>query len=390
MSKTYVLEPRMPLMFRDGRPFGAADRAETLAFPLPSTVAGALRTAHGERLRMDYSKDAQKLLEKEVRGPILARRDLTADRWETFFPKPANALYLVDENGNKRLHRLVPQAKDQAGAEGCDLPDDHLWPVLLRGSEKGKPGGGPAFWSFERTCQWLKGGDLQGISVDALGADALPVDQRTHVAIDEESRTNRAGQLYQTSGLDFGPRRIQLVRGKHVGWEQQEYGLVANADLDCPDVYRTVGGEARLARIRRGDGVWPECPEDILSGDKWLVLVLATPAIFAEGWRPGWLDSSTLEGTPPGVTGLRLRLKAAAVDRWRPVSGWDLAARGGKGAARAVRRMVPAGAVYWFEIVESSSPPPEIAKALWLKPVSDHEQDRRDGFGLVLVGSWID
>jgi CRISPR-associated protein Cmr3 len=47
--------------------------------------------------------------------------------------------------------------------------------------------------------------------------------------------------------------------------------------------------------------------------------------------------------------------------------------------------MVPAGSVYFFEIEGGN--PSDLLES-WLRPVSDNEQDRKDGFGLALWGVW--
>jgi CRISPR-associated protein Cmr3 len=127
------------------------------------------------------------------------------------------------------------------------------------------------------------------------------------------------------------------------------------------------------------------------AGAAGLRLVLATPALFAKGWLPGWLDDR-LEGTPPHGSGLKLKLRGVALDRWGALSGWDM--RPDKphpshqgGAARSTRRLVPAGAVYWFEILANTGAA-NIAERLWLASVCDAENDRRDGFGLALPGVW--
>ena len=111
-----------------------------------------------------------------------------------------------------------------------------------------------------------------------------------------------------------------------------------------------------------------------------LSLTLLTPALFTEGWYPTWLDEK-LEGTPPGCDGLRLKLRAAAIDRWQPHSGWDLAQQ----SPRAGRKLVPAGAVFWFQILQDDD---NALNVLWLNHISDQEQDRRDGFGLALPQPW--
>lgn len=46
----WIIEPRDPLIARDGRPFGPypGARARPLNFPFPSTIAGGLRTRAGQ------------------------------------------------------------------------------------------------------------------------------------------------------------------------------------------------------------------------------------------------------------------------------------------------------------------------------------------------------
>ena len=113
-------------------------------------------------------------------------------------------------------------------------------------------------------------------------------------------------------------------------------------------------------------------------------MVLATPAIFKDGWKPGWL-SDDLVGTPPGAN-VRLWLVGASIRRWRAVSGWSLADLPGQPrGAKPVKRMVPAGGVYFFEKVDGQA---SALAERWLEAVSDDEQDRRDGFGLATWGVW--
>jgi hypothetical protein len=76
------------------------------------------------------------------------------------------------------------------------------------------------------------------------------------------------------------------------------------------------------------------------------------------------------------------------------VSGWNM--RRSQFGPRPVRWCVPAGAVYFFEVLEGD--PSILADKGWLHPVSDgKEQNGRDdngdrprqaGFGLALWGVW--
>jgi CRISPR-associated protein Cmr3 len=402
---TYWIDPKAPLLFRDGRAFGAAERAETLPFPLPSTVVGALRSAYGEAKRLDYATQKDQALKFSQQGPLLASRPLAGGQAQAFFPKPADALYFK-ESDDLHAARLAPMAL--LPGEGADLPAG-LAPVFLRKEQKSKPTPGPAFWSLDTLADWLADDAADSVAMPTTGLDGLlPKDIRSHVAIDAGSFTSADGQLFQTSGLDFGPRKQAKARG----WEDRSFGLLARVAVDgaesaaeLPDGFRTVGGERRLAWIERcqpGQDPWPAMPDRLrvaLRQAQGLRLALATPALFKEGWRPGWLDEQ-LEGTPPGCSGLKLKLRAVVLERWQAFSGWDLQVpkkhqKDGQhkaGAARAVRRLAPSGAVYWFEILPNPRLDAEerlkLLESLWLASLCDQDHDRRDGFGLALPGVW--
>jgi CRISPR-associated protein Cmr3 len=185
--------------------------------------------------------------------------------------------------------------------------------------------------------------------------------------------------LFQTTGLAFREGVSLAVRLEGAGqlFDRLE-GL--------PALY-PLGGERRLAEWRKGIVEGWTCPDEIANKTakgKYLRLILATPAIFQHGWRPGWIGEDgkgTIPGTEIGVT-----LVAAAVDRWRAISGWSYEDRHSGKRQKPVRRLVPAGSVYFFERegIDLAFP----ATERWLRPVCDAEQDGLDGFGLGLWGIW--
>ena len=70
------------------------------------------------------------------------------------------------------------------------------------------------------------------------------------------------------------------------------------------------------------------------------------------------------------------------------VSGWDMVSDKDKGGApRATSRLVPPGAVYFFERAEPDGAPftADDAKALWLAALGGRTDD---GFGRVVPGIW--
>ncbi|MDO4879610.1 MAG: type III-B CRISPR module-associated Cmr3 family protein [Neisseria sp.] len=382
---SYFLDALAPLVFRSGKPFGAQSDTDDIQFPLPSAAAGLVRTqvmrqngwnwegeTQGCRARLSDAQAAE-LREITVQGAFLAKQDVS-DGLKILLPKPANALYLKNKETDKiELVRLAPQAFD--GGTAADFPHAGLLPVQIQSPIKGKPQNGATYWDLADMLAWQNGEELVFEAVGRRGAQSLPIEARTHVGIDRKTLAAEDGRLFQTAAYDFAPP----VKGHHQGWESYRYGFVVRTEADLRDesVVR-FGGEGRLSRLDKiSDDIFKQ-PENVNSNG--FTLTLLTPALFAKGWLPGWLDGATLTGTLP-KTALQVRLCAAAIDRWLPVSGWDLQQH----TPKAMRKAVSAGAVYWFEI--QSGNPAELAQAQW-QAFSDKGQDRRDGFGIGLIGPW--
>jgi CRISPR-associated protein Cmr3 len=163
-------------------------------------------------------------------------------------------------------------------------------------------------------------------------------------------------------------------------------------DGENPAPIGHLGGERRPVAVKVKESLskyWFDCPESIkkhfagLGKGAKVRLVLATPALFEQGWKPGWIEKSGSSELhlPRGLSKVKLKLVSAAVGRREPVSGWNLR----QNRPKAVRWMVPAGSVYFFEVEDGN--PADLLES-WLRPVSDNEQDRKDGFGLALWGVW--
>jgi hypothetical protein len=382
---SYFLDALAPLVFRSGKPFGAQSDTDDIQFPLPSAAAGLVRTQIMRQSGCDWDgktqgnraklSDAQvgELRQIAVQGAFLAKQDISDDL-RILLPKPANALYLKNKETDKtELVRLAPQAFGSDMA--ADFPHADLLPVQIQSPIKGKPQSGATYWDLADLLAWQNGGKLVFEDINKRGAQSLPIETRTHVGINRETLAAEDGRLFQTAAYDFA----ESARKHHQGWESHRYGFVIRtaADLQDNGVVR-FGGEGRLSRLNKiSDDVFKQPEYAYTNG---LTLTLLTPALFEKGWLPGWLDSQTLTGTFPH-TNLQVKLRAAAIDRWLPVSGWDLQQH----APKAMRKAVSAGAVYWFEI--QSGNPVELPQAQW-QAFSDNGQDRRDGFGIGLIGPW--
>ncbi len=395
---SFELTPRDPIIARDSRPFGAGqgNRMRSLDWPLPSVIAGSLRTAIGKAAQKEFSLAvARDLLEVSVHGVF----PLVDDR--LYLPAPADCVL----NEHQRLYCARP-VECQPG-EGCDLPEAGLRPVMIDlpvDAPDFKPRQGPTWWPVEKYARWLAG---ELIEFDSQFLMAPEFEERTHVVIEPATGAAEEGQLFSTAGLPLRFLRRWQTDTQHGEKPcldiHAEIKLVARVGVTgwCEDALpkakglHPTGGERRLVHWQPVDRSkhW-NCPDSIaerLQSAERVRMILATPAIFATGWKPAWL-SSELEGSPPGSS-VRLRLVGAAIQRWRAVSGWSLAKinedgrldEGGKSGPKPIRRMVPSGGVYFFEILGGAA---ESLSSNWLQSVSDDPQDQRDGFGLATWGTW--
>jgi CRISPR-associated protein Cmr3 len=141
-----------------------------------------------------------------------------------------------------------------------------------------------------------------------------------------------------------------------------------------------IGGEGRTAKIEKieknDNPLMTLMDIDFKFENKVFKLYLATPAIFKKGWIPDWINEKTFEGNYEGI---KLKLIACSVGKYKLIGGWDLANKRPKPMYKAV----PAGSVYYFKILDDT-PAEKIKEFFHLKNISDINSE--EGFGLSLVG----
>jgi len=424
----WLVEPLDPLIARDGRP-AAVGRFDTVGFPFPSMVAGAVRTRMGSPggAFVIPRGALEELKEKvPVQGPLLAEiAELGAEGGEVqewLAPVPKDAAYLREEVGKEKektertvLRRLAPRSLGPGEAMDS-LSEKGLLPVAMQPHPPGPPlpspslppgeGGNaisagilntkppadvPAFWAWSDFAAWLTApADSTEEHPAPVGIDRLPVERRAHLAVQPGERVGIDGMLFETAGLRFlqegatplTPRRFALSL-------RCAEASVAGQALALRRQIAPLGGERRLARWSLAGKEWPELPEAVraaIVATRRARLILLTPAIFRHGALPGWSGGPWPLGKSSGG-GVQATVRAACVARPDVVSGWDLA----KGRAKKSRRMAAAGSVYFLTLDGGSADDLQAwCDAAWLACVSDDWEERRDGFGLAALGTWED
>ncbi len=378
------LDPLDVLFFRDGRPFTEATRGQS-GLPRPQTLAGAVRThlMRGAGCDMGgFSKLAERLragqnLEQaitdacgagwiarvEIRGPWLARED--KGQLDVLVPLPANIHELKD--GTRPVAQSSLNHNGPAGPEGKRNQEWVRWEPLMPRLEL--PGWTPPIpglrplWlrrrvRTERRLAYLKPNGLKAF----LKGEGFPpeevakpeelygFEQRTGIAIQPDHLTAAEHLIYAVSLL-------ALRRGVCF-YAEVDLPDEAPADVFDGDNIMDLGGEGRKVCVKPvARFAWPSAPPQ----DGRLLLLLTTPAAFAERWRPR---------LPQGV-----ELIAATVNGYEAFSGWDLA----RGGPKPTRFAVPAGSVYFLESHNGQ---------LFNGSLAESDEDRRLGYGCVLQGVW--
>jgi len=365
-----VLYLRGNKLFGDGGAHGAA-----LMPPWPSVAAGALRSRMLADHQVDFATfaagnaDLKPALTACLGTPsdpgafritalMLARRN--NGQLEPCFPLPADVV-IQGRDEEQQRHYLRPRQLSPKLAGSYPLPE---WPVLTT-DQQAKPEGG----------YWLNGAGLDAyLSGEPLLADHLvktsalwQLDSRLGIALDRDSRTAAESQIYTAETVALGPE-VGFLAGV-----QGVDGLLPTDGL------LRLGGDGRAAKLDVAPMQWPEPDWQRIEKERCFRLILATPGLFADGWRlPGLNDSNTWHWR-----GCTAQLVSACVSRADVISGWDLA----NWRPKAAQRVAPVGSVYAFRGVAGDiAVLREVVKQGLIEGLDPMR--RAEGFNNILIAAW--
>jgi hypothetical protein len=482
-SVTWFIQPRDPVVVRDGKLTTELGAGAPFRLPLPGTVAGMVRACFARGIAHVAPDDARTLLEavRITRGPWLTRvedGENGATRFEPWAPMAADVAALVPPSAPSAVRTSLTLRRGTLKApqdgEGV-LPPPGIgdatavlrWLHLPNRDDGAKvlPAESEVpFWPLTDAVLWALSNNDATIERLLFGVakecSAVEEEMRIHVVIEPGTGTAEAGMLFGTPGLRFADGfglavEIEAPATPPFGTWPGEHDFVQLGGESRPSARHTVEGAAfpafaafkaayaaasegkdpsdalrpdAGATLRGGTELRPRCLRSMdpaLRPPAGLRLQLLTPgalgstarpdhAAGAAAWLPTWLravgDPVTLTGRHPALReSLSLRLVGACVRGFVATSGWNLQANGGRGGPRRVRRLVPAGSVYYFEVLRDGSPAGaegliEAAEALWGQPMEPEPQEMpwkvdpkqlaahpaHDGHGLMLPGFFWD
>ena len=372
---TWTLEPRDTLVTRDGKPMDGASQMTSLSLPWPSSTAGFMRTRagsdeHGRWSEALTSADAKKI---PVLGPWVVELNGDGAVVDQLLPRPHDVIGW-SSTGDASALDLVPLRPRTLAVEArTDLDEAQLQLLFPDEDHAGKPASLPTLVSWKAFyADWLLRPAKKTVPLGAMGIRGLEREWRTHVAIDAMKGTARDGALFSVEHLRFS------IKGERRGEVRRLAIAVQCAHDGVKGGTWPWAGERRLSRLAKAGHAAPSLPkgiEDAVAQTGLVRVVLVTPAVFADGWKPGRLLEPAAGVTPS--------LVAAAVPRAEVVSGWDFALN----MPKPTRRVAPAGSVYWLKLDGDERARRVGVNQWWWQAVSDSAEDALQGFGLCVLGA---
>jgi len=367
------------LFFRDGRPFSMGDETWADGFfpPPPSVVYGALRTGYFAQHIDEFTSAAT---DNDCTDDLVIRalfyRIIPGNN--IYFPAPLDLVERTDktnaikqqEANDKRysveLLSLIPQNG------GCSSLDKGL--QLLKSGNRVEPVDKGLMEIFDLKSYLNYGSQMKsGFSFKIRkSSDYICSESKIGIGRDDQTRASGdTGKLYRV-----GMQRL-ASRG---GTSRLELGVVYD-NLCLPDsgILR-MGAEGKCVACRPGS--MPEFDISALrqSESRRFKLYLMTPGIFDNGWVADWM----LQGAYKGID---FELIGAASGRSMHLGGFDMK----QGKPKPMRKAVPAGSVYYFELKNGKTVGEcfdPLFEAFHFKSLAGQPSAKnKEGCGIALLGT---
>ena len=374
-----LIEPTDVLFFRDSVPMAAGQgQGHGCRLPWPSTLHEAFRStlllADGDlqpsksRTGRD-GKPVASFAYQSLRtlGPLpwLERNDQKPEApTGLFLPVPLDA-QISDDDHLQPLELL----KQEGGASSVKhLPCLPVSPIPA--SKKLRLG----WWTPDQYARYLAG-NTQTKLPPTPEPEFWEAEHRIGLEIEPGTSAAKSGRLY--AGAYLRPRkefRLAAWTGLMRPREDEEARLARLQFL-------LLGGERRLVRLSPfGKPTLPKAPVASGAGPCLLKWSLVTPAVFANGWLPGWCQDTSAQKRSAGEVCLRLpgraRIVGACLGKAAPFAGWDAV----DGTPKETRLAVPAGSVYYF-LCDSTAAANALIAQLHFDPNSETFGPRSDFYG---------
>lgn len=383
--------------FREARAHDAigAGQIDSMFPPPAPTLIGALRTALGDYLEVDWqafargeaNPEAHALIgcgsdlgQMRVKGPYIART-VDKDTHQRIYPAPAALLRQQDTANIKNhqgrtstvtLHRLHIGQPIRSDMGEIALPE------INSNTPAGAKPLNDAWLSEQGLSQWLSG-NTPDADTAIHQHDIIDYESRLGIARNNHLATVQEGMLFQTRHIRM--RDPSLVLSLTLD------GLSEKLEIELDD-YKTslrLGGEGREAGVSIRSGQLLSAFSRSPCTSSGLTLYLATPALIDHGRLPNFTpalnDNGNIYCWNGEIHGVRLRLVSAATYRQQRIGGWDMKTR----SPKPIRSLTPAGSVFYCELTD---PDIDINEAIKQLTGCQIGEQQNHGYGELIAGYW--
>lgn len=346
MSKTFFIKPIDVIMPRGNRHWGVSsgDFGQINMPPAPSVFAGAFRSLIASSDNETYKtitkgkipnnpKYASVLGSLEQPGTFqIANINIgikIGDKFETLCLLP-NDITLF-ENGDKLDIRYSnPDVLPSIIKQNNTLP---LVAILKAPSQKPING----YWLKESGFKKYINGEKILCSDLVKSYELWKKEMRVGVALDNNSRAAKEGQLYSAETISLNENVGFIVK-------------INGADEVLPNIGTlSLGGDQRAANFELINLKLPEINTEKIEQEKEFKLILNVPAIFKNGWIPDLVEKDG-ENYILNYKDCKAKLVCASINGYETLSGWNMV----DNLPKTAMKTVPAGSVYWFDLIEGS------------------------------------
>ncbi len=369
MQRELIIKPHDLLFFRDAKPMAAGEGyGNGCNMPMPNILHSAIRSALLKQNGSlpDVKKTSQHSKDKDKKrkigldkfGSLQVKNLFTYhEKYGLLFPVPNDVL----NAGDKKL--VVTQLKK--------ISDNVVCPVSIVPPNKDRISG---LWTETQLMAYIAACYEPEINFTPVNqAEVWQEEWRVGIGINPESNSTMEGQLYAGAYMRMND---------NAGFAAEV--SINDKEGDFDDLMHIhFGGEKKLASIQMRKNIFPEwnCGQHE-NGTivKWNLL---TPAIFANGTLPGWIENSRVMLQPKSdgkKIAIDAKLLCCSAGSPSIFSGWDVIDQQAKPSLFAVQ----SGAVYYFECATPKDAEC-LAVALHGKNRSDMLSEQGFGFGITSI-----
>ncbi len=339
MDKLFIA-PFDTLFFRDGKPFnkGVNSLAHSEFSIIPSNFYGAIASSFFVNNSSNANIFGKYLRDKEgnygsfhLKGVFLSKR--ANDKVYLYMPVPLDT-YAFKVRDALYLKFLTCRRFNEG-----DVKDFQLDLYFYSDSNPEEISGKAFITSEHFESKYMNCKD-KGFR---LYSDMVTYENKVGITIDKAGGASEEGMLYQTQYFRLKEKFgfTAFFEGLD-GFEKQGFLKLGGKSKSAH--YETINGNI----IKNLFSISVELKNVVfeqIDKSKFMKLYFATPAIFENGWLPDGFDKKTFVFHNGNFV---LKIIAAAIGRYKSISGWDMLNYAPKMGYRAV----PAGSVYYIKVVK--------------------------------------